>query len=255
MQAQDLFSQAGEELHYDIRYKYGIVDMKGGTAKYGLKATTFDREQALESTLSFRTNSFFDKIYRIRDTLRSYASVPGITPLYHIRNVNEGGSHLTEELRMLKHGQSATEVSVKRIKEGEVRMDTVIRSDLPGYDLLNIFLFIRTLDYAQLRYEQSFTVATFLGEKKVNVLIKYQGQAVVRKSGTGYKALRFAVDVANEVFTESKNAIEIWISDDKNHIPLKIKAKLKIGAAEANLSSHRNLLHPFSSAIPLTPRK
>jgi hypothetical protein len=255
MRAQEMPFQSGEELYYDIRYKYGIVIMKGGSAQYGLESTVFDRKQALKSTLSFKTNSFFDKIFMIRDTLNSYASIPGLKPLYHNRSVNEGGYCFTEEVRVLKQGVSSTEVNVKRTRNETLKLDTVISADLPGYDLLNIFLFIRNRDYSQFDPGQTSTLATFLGEKMVNIVIRYQGQTVIRKGNTGYKALKLSIDVINEVFTESKNAIEFWISDDENHLPLKIKAKLKIGAAEAELSSSKNLKHPFTSAIPLPPRK
>jgi hypothetical protein len=255
MQAQNLPFQSGEELYYNIRYKYGVVVMKGGTAQYGLDTTTFNHKQVLKSALTFKTNSFFDKIFMIRDTLNSYANFPDLKPLYHNRSVNEGGYHFTEEMLVLKHGSSSTEVNVKRMRKEIIRIDTIINSDLPGYDLLNIFLFVRNMDYSQFNQEQACTVATFLGEKKVNIIIKYHGQAILQKNDTKYKTLKLTVDVVNEVFTESKNAIEVWISNDENHVPLKIKAKLRIGAAEAELSSYKNLKYPFTAAITLTSRK
>jgi hypothetical protein len=255
IQAQNMPFQTGEELYYDIRYKYGFVVMKSGTAQYALEAATFNREYALKSALNFKTNSFFDKIFMIRDTLNSYASLPDLIPLYHNRSVNEGGYCFTEEMLVLKHEISSTEVNIKRMRNEIVKIDTLISSNLPGYDLLNVFLFIRSMDYSQFNHEQTCTVATFLGEKKVNILIKYQGQTVIRKNNIKYKALKLSVDVVNEVFTESKNAIEVWISDDENHVPLKIRAKLKIGAAEAELSSYKNLKYPLTSCIPLTSRK
>jgi hypothetical protein len=255
MQAQNMPFQSGEELYYDIRYKYGVVVMKGGTARYGLETTVFNQKQVLRSALNFKTSSFFDKIFMIRDTLNSYASLPDLKPLYHNRSVNEGGYHFTEEMLVLKHGIASTEVNVKRMREETIRIDTIINSDLPGYDLLNIFLFIRSMDYSQFNQEQASTVAIFLGEKKVNILIKYHGQTILQKNNTKYKTLKLAIDIVNEVFTESKNAIEVWISDDENHVPLKIKAKLRIGAAEAELSSYKNLKYPFTAGIILTSRK
>lgn len=255
MQAQNLPFQSGEELDYNIRYKYGMVVMKGGTAQYGLETTIFNRKQVLKSALTFKTNSFFDKIFMIRDTLNSYANLPDLKPLYHNRSVNEGGYHFTEEMLVLKHEFSSTQVNVKRMRKEILRVDTVINSELPGYDLLNIFLFIRNMDYSQFNHGQICTVATFLGEKKVNIIIKYHGQTILQKNNTKYKTLKLTIDVVNEVFTESKNAIEVWISDDENHVPLKIKAKLRIGAAEAELSSYKNLKYPFTAAITLTPRK
>jgi hypothetical protein len=254
--AQNLFFQNGEELHYDIRYKYGLIVMKGGTACYHLNTATYNRKQAVKSSLDFKTSLFFDKIFKIRDTLDSYAGIPDCKPLYHSKIVNEGGFHLKEEVFIRKHGSAFSEVKIKQARGEEVRIDTILSSNSLGFDLLNIFLFVRNLDYSTITPNETYPVTIFMGRKKVNLIICYTGPAIVKKNDTTqYNAFRFTVDIADEVFSESKNAMEIWVSDDPNHIPLKMKAKLKIGAAEANLSSYKNLKYPLSSEINLTPEE
>jgi len=250
LSAQELFFQSGEELQYDIRYKYGLVVMKGGTAKYTLNTTTYNQKQAAKSSLDFKTSSFFDKIYKIRDTLYSYAEIPNLRPLYHKRIVNEGGTHYSEELVMKKHGNSHSEVNVKRIRREEVRIDTTMTINSLVYDMLNIFLFVRNLDYSTIALDDSYNMATFFGKDRVNITIRYAGESTIKKSDKlKYNALRFTVDITDDAFTEAKSAMEVWISNDKNRLPLKLKAKLKIGAAEADLSSYKNLKYPFSSKI------
>ena len=43
----------------------------------------------------------------------------------------------------------------------------------------------------------------------------------------------------------AKEAAEVWIGDDENHIPVKIRAKLKIGAAEVYYKDSYNLRAPL----------
>jgi hypothetical protein len=250
--AQDIPFQNGEELNFDIHYKYGLVFMKAGTARYRLNTTNYNQKQALKSFLDLKTSSVFDKIYKIRDTLNSYASIPDLKPVYNSRVVNEGNSHYKEEIFVQKHSHSYSEVRIKRTKEGDVRMDTIISVNNLGYDFLNVFLFLQALDYSKATVGDNHSITTFMGKKKINVIIRYHGQAILERSETlKYKALRLTVDIADEAFTESKNALEVWVSDDENHIPLKLKAKLKIGAAEADLSSYKNLKYPLTSEIKL----
>ena len=73
------------------------------------------------------------------------------------------------------------------------------------------------------------------------------GQGIINKGNTKYKVLRFEVDIVDPAFEESKTAMEVWVSDDNNRIPIKLKAKLKVGAAEAEITSTKNLKHPFSA--------
>lgn len=255
--AQDFPFQEGEILNYDIRYKYGLVVMKGGTARYKVNFSNYENEPVVQSTLDFKTSSFFDKIYKIRDTLISYASIPKIDPLYHRRSVHEGGSAgFIEEMKILKHSDTYTEASVLRYRGDHIMVDTIISAENQGYDLLNIFLFIRNLDYSNLSVGETKNLASFLGRRKVNIILRYQGQSIVEKSETHkFKALKFDIDITDDVFTESSNAMEVWISDDKNRIPIKLKAKLKIGAAEADMTSYKNLKYPFTSEIRIPVKK
>jgi len=241
--------QSGEELKYDIHYKYGLIVMKNGSATYRLSATTYNQKQAFKSLLEFRSSSFFDKIFKIRDTLESYASIPTLKPLYHIRSVNEGSYSFKEEMT-INQQPAYTEANIKRKKDGHVAMDTVIRIPNAGYDLLNIFLFARALDYSRMKLHDAYNITILMGKSKLNIVVRYEGQSVVEKNETlKYKALLLSIDVADEVFVESTKAMHIWISDDENRVPLKLRANLKIGAAEAYLTSYKNLKYPLASEI------
>jgi hypothetical protein len=147
-------------------------------------------------------------------------------------------------------------VYVQRKKNNVLRFDTTLRVNNLGFDILNVFLFVRTLDYSKIKQVDSVPLSVFLGVRKANIIIRYAGQTVIEKSSKlKYKALKLNVDIADEVFNGSKNAMEVWISDDENRIPLKLKAKLNIGAAEADLASYRGLKHPFASQVNVPERK
>ena len=242
--------QSGEVLNFDIRYKYGLVMLKAGTAKYKINSGTLNSQPTYRSSLDFKTTSFFDKIFKIRDTLYSHTSKPELIPLYHKRSVNEGNTHFKEEVFIQKHSSSYSEARVKRERNNEIRFDTILSSNNLGYDLLNLFIFIRTLDYSTLKKGDSFQLTAFMDKSNVNIILHYVGQSVIERSNkVKCKTHKFDVDIADKAFNSSKKSLEIWISDDDNRIPLKLKAQLKIGAAEADLSSYSNLKNPFNAEI------
>jgi hypothetical protein len=248
-QTNEIPFQDGEELNYDVRYKYGLVMLKAGTGIYRINETAYNDSDAYKSSLYFKTTSFFDKILKIRDTLDSYISVPGLVPLFHSRSVNEGNYHFQEELVFNKYTPEYSEVSIKRRSDGIIRFDTILYSNNLGIDILNIFLFARALDFTKIENGDFFKFSTFVGKRKNDIIIRYIGQTVIKKNGNKkYKALKLNIDITDAgAFDESKNSMEVWISDDKNKIPISIKAKLKIGAAEANLSSYKNLKNPLDA--------
>ena len=249
--AQELPFQDGETLNFDIRYKYGLVTMKAGTAKFNTDFVTFEKNKTIRSTLNFKTTSFFDKIYKMQDTLTSYSSIPHLKPIFHLRIANEAGNHVKEEMKILKHSFNYSEVNTKLYKKEQLSIDTTLVADLPGYDIISMLTFIRSLDYDKIKYGNVNEVAFFMGKKKINIIIRSKGTAVISINSKKYNTFLFSVDFTDDAFTESNSAMEIWISDDGNRIPIRLKAKLKIGAAEANLTSYKNLKYPLSSEINL----
>jgi hypothetical protein len=255
LHAEDAPFKEGEMLKYDVNFKWGLVMMKAGTANYSIQKDSYENNPTYKTTLVFKTTSFFDGIFKIRDTLFSHINDNDLEPLYHIRRINEGKTHFWEEVFVRDHSENYTKARVRRGNPETVKFDTTIVSDNAGYDMLSIFSFARTLDYSRLMQDEIFHISSFIGKDKVNITVHFKGQSVVEKNAfVKYKAYRLVIDIGDTAFNESKNAMEIWVSDDKNHIPLKIKAKLKIGAAEANLTSWQNLKYPFTSEVKISAR-
>ncbi|MDR3340195.1 MAG: DUF3108 domain-containing protein [Candidatus Symbiothrix sp.] len=252
--ANDLPFKSGEELKFDIHYKYGLIMMKAGTANYRLERNNYNGENSYKSVLDFKTTSFFDSFFKVRDTISSHIS-ENIEPFYHLRIINEGKTFFKEEVIFKKSDSSFSEARIRRENKTALRFDTILTVNNLAYDILNIFVFARTLDYKHLKIGQNFKLSTFIGKEKVNIVVHFDGQSIIDKSETlKYKAYKLSIDITDEVFSSPKSAMEAWISDDDNHIPLKLKAKLKIGAAEADLVMYKNLKYPFSSEIKIPVR-
>ena len=102
--------------------------------------------------------------------------------------------------------------------------------------MLSATMYLRSLDWSRLQMgdERPFLIA--VGRDVVHAAFRYEGQQVIEREGVKYRTRHFYVDVYDEAFTQSKAAGEVWIGDDENHIPIKIRAKLKIGAAESIIS-------------------
>lgn len=249
--ADELPFKNNEVLKYDIRYKYGIMMVKGGDAVQSLRVSN-NKDAAIKSTLTFKTTSFFDKIYKIRDTLSSQMNYK-VQPQYYLRKVNESDTKYKEETFFEAFGKSHSKARVLRVgQSGQVKLDTLHVADNYAFDFLSIFTYIRTLDIASLPLGSTQNLSIFAGKRKINIIIRFQGQAIIERNDyLKYKTYKLELDIVDEIFNESKNAIEVWISDDRNQIPIKIKAKLKIGAAEIDLKSHENLKYPFSAEIKI----
>jgi len=245
---QDLPFLSGEQLDFSVHYKYGIVMMKAGNAKYTIQDDTFEGKPVIRTSLTFKTTGVVDAAFKVKDTLYSYFT-PELIPVFHRKYLHEGKAHYIEDIEYRKFSSTSTLVQSKRIKNESVKFDTLLVAKGMGYDMLSIFTFVRTLDYSTLNTGDKFGLISIVGKDVIPLNVRYMGQAILDKGSTKYKTLRFEIDIIDRAFTEPKTAMEIWVSDDKNHIPVKLRAKLKIGAAEAELSSVKNLKYPFDAKI------
>jgi hypothetical protein len=151
-----------------------------------------------------------------------------------------------------KFSANYTEIRVRRESQQILRFDTTLTANAMCYDILNIIPYICSLDFSQMETMQEKKVSIFMGRDRVTITVRNEGQSVVEKSETlKYKTHKIALDFSDSNFNETKNAVEIWVSDDKNRIPIKIRAKLRIGAAEVHLSSWKNLKYPFTAEIKI----
>ncbi len=248
--SQELPFASGEQLYFNIRYKWGIIMAKAGTAQYSVTKETYDFSPIYRSSLSFRTTSGFDKIFKIRDTLYSYSSMK-LEPVYHKKYLNEGNTHYTEELFFDHYSSTYTKArSLRYNSEGNLKFEKSLEASEHAFDMVSIFMFARTLNYEELTPGTVISLSSFVGRDVVKMKARYRGQVILDKgSDKKYKTLKFELDIIDDAFEANKNAIEMWISDDQNRYPLKIKAKLKIGAAEAELTSFKGNKYPLNSLI------
>ena len=242
--------QSGEQLDYSIHYKYGIMMVKAGTAQYAVKDNIFRGNPVIRTSLIFRTTGVVDAAFKVRDTLIAY-STPELVPVFHCKHLHEGKTHYTEEMDYKKFSETFTSVQSKKYMSAIVKFDTLLTAKSMGFDMLSIFVFVRSLNYTKLKTGDTFEIASFVGKETIPMHVRYMGQIIFDKGSVKYKTLRFEIDIVDHAFEDHKTAMEIWIGDDKNHLPIRLKAKLKIGAAEAVLISAKNLKYAFDSKIEI----
>lgn len=222
---------------------------KAGTATHTITNCNYKGKETIKSVLAFKTTSAFDKIFKVRDTLHTYTNSE-LQPIYHEKSLNEGKTSYKEEMFFLGHNNYYSKVRSIRETPDVVKFDTILFSNNVGYDMLSFFIYARTFDFPNLDVGETHSVVCYMGRDIIHMKIKNAGQTILEKDGLDKtKTIKFDINIVDEAFENTKNALEIWISDDLNRIPVKIRAKLKIGAMEAELSSVRNLKYPFSSRI------
>jgi hypothetical protein len=245
----------GEQLSYDLYFKWGILMPKAGQAHFTVRNTSYRQSPAWEHKLLFNTSGMFDKIFKMRDTLTTYYS-PTCDILFSSKRTDEGGYYLVDEMAFTRQA-SRQEVAVhsQRYSRTGMKIDTTLVLEGCFYDMMSSVMFLRSIDWKKLKLKDELPFRIVVGRDVVNVSFRYTGQAIVEPSPqVKYRTHHFFIDVYDPAFEQSKEAAEVWMGDDANHLPIRVRAKLTIGAAEIYFNRASNLKHPFTSRT-LIPAK
>ena len=89
-----------------------------------------------------------------------------------------------------------------------------------------------------------------LDKKIYDLTVKYSGEETIKlKNKKKYKALKFTPKLVTGDIFEDEDAMTIYVSNDENHVPLYIEAKIKVGYVKVMLNDIQNTKSPMSSDI------
>jgi hypothetical protein len=240
----------GEKITYDVYFKWGIMTPKAGIATLAVKETKYQGVPAWNTCVLINSSGMVNTFFSIRDTIQNYLTKEKPRLLYSGKRTLEGGYYEMDDLAY-SYKNNETYIHVMRKNHNRVKADTVLVSETCVLDLLGSLMYVRTFNWENFSAGHKYSLQVGMGKSLIHVNYRYEGQRIVERDKAKFRTRLFIVDIYDDAFTESKEAIEIWIGDDDNRIPVKIRAKLKIGAMETYYKSAQNLRYPLTCRIEM----
>lgn len=237
----------GERVDYDLYFKWGILMPKAGLATLSVKEHTYEGQPGWHYQLLFRTSGMMEKVYKMRDTMDCYFSDRSLL-LFSSKRANEGDYYSIDDLTFEYRHPLVSARSLRYTPE-KTKIDTTLTAEGCMFDMLGATMYLRSLDWKKMSYGDEFPFHIAIGRDVVKVSYRYTGQQIVERGDTKFRTRHFYIDIVDEAFTQTRAAAEVWIGDDENHLPIKIRAKLKIGAAEVYYKSGYNLQYPLACRV------
>jgi hypothetical protein len=242
----------GEKVCYDIYFKWGVIMPRAGDAIF-----LYDKEHSVPKAasrhrLQFKTVKFFDNFFKMRDTLDTYYNDRN-EPVYSLKCSDEGGYYSVDKLTFT-HGNENTRIHSLRHTLSQTKIDTVLTATGDVTDLLGVIYYLRRLDRTKMQGGSTYLLTVAIGRDLVKIQFTYRNQSVVERGGIKYNTRYFVIDIYDEAFESTKTSAEVWMGDDDNFLPVKVRSKLKIGYAEIHYRESSGLAHPLNCRIEM-PRK
>lgn len=225
--------RAGEKLDYVLHYGW----LNAGVATLELKET--DREiegrKILHAVGTGVSTGAFKAFYKVEDRYETYLDHEGVFPWAFVRRVNEGGYTISQDYVFLQHRHTVTTQEKKSYPvTGGVQ------------DMLSAFYYARTLDFAGAAKGQEYEIPCFMDNKEWTLRMRYIGKETIKLRNGKYRCLKFQPVVQEGRIFKANDDLNVWISDDANHIPVLAEAKVLVGSIKMELSGYSGLAHPIA---------
>lgn len=228
---------AGEQLEYRIHY--GFVNAATATMSISDNIYKINGRSCYKVNIHGRSAGLFDFVTKINNNYGSYIDTAAILPHKFYRYIEEGRYRKNEVVDFDHIKNKATTAKLdKKSKETLETHDQPVPNDV--HDIVSGFYYIRTMDFSRLKKGEILTINSFFDKEVYDFKVKFLGREEIKtKIGTFNTLVLSPIMPENKLF-DGENSVKVWISDDANKIPIKVKASLFIGSVEIDLKSYKN---------------
>ena len=227
----DLPYKVGEYSAFDISFK-GI--------KVGSAEMKIEKQIKINGVSTFhiigkgRTASFFDWFFKVRDVYETYLDTSKIRPVKFVRDIHEGGYEKKQQY-IFKHSA------------GKVFWKDTSHVIFPAtQDMLSALFYARTFNKNDLLQKKSFFVPIFMDEENYSLEILYLKDEKVKTNFGEVNCMVFKPKMQEGRVFEDGEEMKIWISDDRNHLLVKVETQIWAGIIKAILVKHQGVKYPLS---------
>ena len=230
----DSFDQ-GEVLRYKIHY--GLINAAEASIEVAGDLHRVNDRPCYKATVTGRTIGSFDFFLRIRDTWRSYIDTTSILPQKFFRNIEENHYRKRETVDF-DHYRDLAVVETNKgddVKHGTFKVPNNVQ------DLVSGFYFLRTLNFDQRTVGEVIRVQGFFDEEVFNLDVIYQGRETVGTKAGTIRAIRLVPKLPDNKLFRGENAVSVYLSDDRNKVPVLIQAEMLVGSVKVDLYKYQGL--------------
>ena len=227
----------GEKLTFKVYYNLNFVWINAGNAYFNAKQEELNGHKVYHITGDGKTAKSYEWVYKVNDKYETYIDKETMLPLKFVRNVNEGGFKINQDVTF-DH------------KKGKAISGSKTY-DMPKctQDVLSTIYFARNINYNKYHPGDKIPFSMFLDDKVYNLYIKYQGKEKIKTKMGTFNAIKIVPLLIEGTIFNGGEKMTVWVSDDSNHVPLRINSPILVGSIKVDLVDYGKLRNPFSSML------
>lgn len=227
----------GEWFKFEISYS-GFI--KAGSATLLVKEKKLWEKQVFHVVGKGWTTGMIAWFFKVKDRYESYFDKKTIKPYKFIRDIDEGGHEKDVEITF-DHEENKAFVYDKKRNIHQV-FDTTENIQ----DMVSTYYYLRNkIDINTLQVGDEIHTDMFFDEENYGFKLQYLGEDTIDTQFGKIVSLKFRPFVMSGRVFKEEESLTLWVSKDKNKVPLRIKAELAVGSLRADLKAFKGLKHPL----------
>ena len=242
-QAENTVFAPGEKLVYTIYYNWKFIWLAAGYVVFTVQEN--DNHYLIKAV--GKTYPSYNWIFKVDDYFYSFVDKNTLLPVRAKRDINEDGYIIHNDISFDQENKIA--VSKLKINDKEER---IIKKSFDAcmYDILSIMYRLRNIDKSTLKKGDTIPFSLMMDDEIYDLTLEYQGDfgaKKVRKLGK-FDTYKISPSVIKgRVFADNER-MHIWVSNDKNNIPLIIESPLAVGKIQVILKKYEGVKYPLKTA-------
>ena len=231
--------KAGETMTFKAYYTLAGIYVSAGEATFRVNLSKWNNKPAYHIIGEGKTYSFYDGFFRVRDRYETLIDTATLQPYRFIRNISEGNYHKTENVTFNQANNTA------------VTTDSVVKIPACTQDVISLLYNARNIDFNSYKINDKIPVTMYLDNEVYNIYIRYLGRETVKTKKGKFKAIKLRPLLIRGSVFEGGEKMTAWISDDLNHIPVRVESAISVGSIKIDLMEYNNMRYPFSALLEL----
>ena len=184
-----------------------------------------------------KTYPFFDNFFMVRDRYESYIDTVSLSPVKFLRNVNEGGYKIYNNVTFNQTANTA--VSTK----GVFKITDCMQ------DVVSAMYYARNIDWNKYKPGDKIPFDMYLDDEIYHLYIRYMGKEKIKTQYGRFNAIKFKpLLVKGTIFTGGEK-MTAWVSDDPNRVILRVESPISVGNVKVDMMNYSGLRYPLTSLI------
>ena len=222
----------GEKLSYKM--KYGFFTAAEANLRVEESPIKFGGEPAYHIIADGKTAGTFDIFYKVRNRYESYVDETTLQPYFYAENRHEASYKHSDKVTFNHDKKTITAAKGTFPFTGKV------------FDFVSAYYFARCIDVSKIHIGEKFDLQYFLEDGIHSLTITYLGKERVSCSMGTFNCLKFNPTIIPGRIFRKDSKLYLWITDDKNRIPVRAHVELIVGSLTMDLTSAAGLKYPLN---------